>query len=312
MDVVWLILPLILAWMLDRLLGDPSWLPHLIVIFGKLISWGEKHLNKGTHRSLKGGIFSFFCLVLVFSSSYAILLAASCISIYLALAIKTILMFYCLAGTTLEREVRDVFNTTQISLEKGRKQISRIVGRDTSQLSKQQIQTAALETLSENLSDGVIAPLFWFALLGVPGMLTYKMINTLDSMIGYKTERYKSFGCFAAWTDDLANLIPARLTALLMLIAGGALNKFKFVCKYGRCHASPNSGYPESALAAILNCRFGGPNFYFGKIVDKPYIGSNPRDLTYADMDKATQINRRSETLMIILVLIWVIGIHFV
>ena len=132
------------------------------------------------------------------------------------------------------------------------------MGRDTSQLSAQEVRTAALETLAENLSDGVIAPLFWFALLGTPGMLAYKMVNTLDSMVGYRTERYKDFGCWAARIDDVANYIPARLTALLMVIASGKLSLMKFVWKNGRKHASPNSGYPEAALAGILNCRFGG------------------------------------------------------
>ena len=130
-----------------------------------------------------------------------------------------IAIFYCLAGTTLIREVREVFLALDRSLEEGRKQVARIVGRDTSELSAQEVRTAALETLAENLSDGVIAPLFWLAILGTPGMLAYKMVNTLDSMIGYKTDRYRDFGCWAAHIDDIANYIPARLTALLMLLA---------------------------------------------------------------------------------------------
>jgi adenosylcobinamide-phosphate synthase len=154
-----------------------------------------------------------------------------------------------------------------------------------------------LETLAENLSDGVIAPLFWLVLLGTPGMLAYKMVNTLDSMIGYHTERYLQFGCWAAHIDDMANYIPARLTALLM---GG---KWRFVRKYGRCHASPNSGYPEAALASILNCRFGGPHKYFGEVFDKPYIGENDRELTTADMKTAVRVNRTAEVLMIGIVL---------
>ena len=132
-----------------------------------------------------------------------------------------LLIFYCLAGTTLVREVCEVFKAVDRSLEEGRKQVARIVGRDTSGLSAQEVRTAALETLAENLSDGVIAPLFWYALLGVPGMFAYKMVNTLDSMIGYKNERYRRFGCFAAHLDDAANYIPARLTAFLMVVASG-------------------------------------------------------------------------------------------
>ena len=195
-----------------------------------------------------------------------------------------IIIFYCLAGTTLIREVRQVFLALDRSLEEGRAQVARIVGRDTSELSAQEVRTAALETLAENLSDGVIAPLFWLALLGTPGMLAYKMVNTLDSMIGYKTERYKDFGCVAAHIDDVANYIPARLTALLMVLATGRLSLLRFVWRYGSQHASPNSGYPEAALAGILDCRFGGTHDYFGEAVVKPYIGDNPRPLTTADL----------------------------
>ena len=178
--------------------------------------------------------------------------------------------------------------------------MARLVGRDTSELSAQEVRTAALETLAENLSDGVIAPLFWLALLGTPGMLAYKMVNTLDSMIGYRTERYKDFGCWAARIDDVANYIPARLTALLMVMASGRISLLWFVHHYGRNHASPNSGYPEAALAGILDCRFGGPHRYFGQLFDKPYIGDNDRPLTTADMKIAIRINLFAETIMVL------------
>ena len=203
------------------------------------------------------------------------------------------------------REVREVFFALDRSLEEGRQQVARIVGRDTSELSAQEVRTAALETLAENLSDGVIAPLFWFALLGTPGMLAYKMVNTLDSMIGYKTERYKDFGCWAAHIDDVANYIPARLTALLMILASGKLRLLTFVLKNGRKHASPNSGYPEAALAGILGCRFGGPHYYFGELFDKPYIGEHDRLLDTNDMKKAVRVNRVAEIWMILIVLVY-------
>jgi len=136
-------------------------------------------------------------------------------------------------------------------------------------------------------------------------MLAYKMVNTLDSMIGYKTERYRDFGCWAAHIDDIANYIPARLTALLMVLPHAILNFkfsiFNFVRKNGRHHASPNSGYPEAALAGILNCRFGGPHYYFGQLFPKPYIGENERPLTTEDMKKAVRINRTAEVLMVVL-----------
>ena len=188
-------------------------------------------------------------------------------------------------------------------MEKGRKQVARIVGRDTQNLTEQEVRKAALETLAENLSDGVIAPLFWFLLLGVPGALMYKMVNTLDSMIGYQNAKYKDFGCWAAHIDDAFNYIPARLTAFLMALVSGKKLKplFQFIFKYSRCHASPNSGWPEAALAGILDCRFGGPHNYFGEIFYKPYIGENDRELTTQDLLKATSINRKVEFLFIIL-----------
>ena len=130
------------------------------------------------------------------------------------------------------------------------------------------------------------------------------MVNTLDSMIGYKTERYKAFGCWAAHIDDIANYIPARLTALLMILATGKLGRLRFVWKNGRNHASPNSGYPEAALAGILNCRFGGPHYYFGQLFDKPYIGENDRLLTTEDIKKAVRVNRTAEVMMILLVVL--------
>lgn len=302
---------LLCGWVLDLVFGDPSKLPHPIVWFGKLIAAGEHQLNKGSHRRLKGALLAISLILFIFALAWLLrtVLGIFALFIYdgttihqipLLLYIFDILaVFYCLAGTTLIREVRQVFFALDRSLEEGRQQVARIVGRDTSQLSAQEVRTAALETLAENLSDGVVAPLFWLLLLGTPGMLAYKMVNTLDSMIGYHTERYLEFGCIAAHIDDVANYIPARLTALLMVLSSGRLKLLGFVRKYGRNHASPNSGYPESALAAILDCRFGGPHYYFGELFDKPYIGSNPRELSTDDMKKAVRINRTAEILMV-------------
>ena len=296
---------LIVGYIFDCLFGDPAWLPHPVVFFGKLISMGEHALNKGQHRKLKGAILAISLVLLVFFATWGLLKLCGIVSPWLNSVVQIILIFFCLAGTTLIREVRDVFLALDRSLDDGRKQVARIVGRDTTQLTAQEVRKAALETLAENLSDGVIAPLFWYLLLGVPGMMAYKMVNTLDSMIGYHSERYLHFGCFAAKMDDVANYLPARLTALLMVIASGHLKHLSFVRKYGRCHASPNSGYPESALAAILDCRFGGPHIYFGELFDKPYIGTNDRDLTTADMRIAIRINRLAEILMVALVVVF-------
>ena len=300
------ILPLLLGWGADLLFGDPVRLPHPIVWFGKLISFCEHRLNHGRHRKLKGALMGIGLVLLIYGLTFCLLRLCESLHISVKVAVEAVLIFYCLAGTTLIREVRDVFRAVDRSLEEGRVQVGRIVGRDTSELSAQEIRTAALETLAENLSDGVIAPLFWYALLGVPGMMAYKMVNTLDSMVGYHSERYLQFGCVPARVDDVANYIPARLTALLMILVAGRLDLWKFVWKYGPQHASPNSGYPESALAGILDCRFGGPHYYFGELFDKPYIGTNPRELTTADMQVAVNVNRWAEVAMVVLVFIFV------
>ena len=292
------VLPLLAGWLLDLALGDPQWLPHPIVWFGKAIAFCEHRLNKGSHRRAKGAVTAVALIAAVF---FGIWLLRRFIPTEARLLLDTLIVFYCLAGTTLIREVRDVFIALDRSLDEGRRQVARIVGRDTTELSAQEVRTAALETLAENLSDGVIAPLFWLALLGVPGMLAYKMVNTLDSMIGYKTERYRQFGCWAAHIDDIANYIPSRLTALLMVVAAGKPQLATFVWKNGRNHASPNSGYPEAALAGILNCRFGGPHYYFGQLFPKPYIGTNDRPLTTDDMKTAVRINRTAEVMMMVL-----------
>ena len=317
-DWFFVILPLLIGWLLDLLLGDPAWLPHPVVGFGKMIASGEKHLNKGSHRMLKGALLAVGLILLVFGFVWVIRRLLGIFAVFIfdgthqqvyqlpvfLWLFDVIAIFCCLAGTTLIREVREVFHAADRSLDEGRKQVARIVGRDTSELSAQEVRTAALETLAENLSDGVIAPLFWLAIGGVPAMMAYKMVNTLDSMIGYRTERYKDFGCWAARIDDVANYIPARITALLMVIAAGKPQLIGFVWRNGRNHASPNSGYPEAALAGILDCRFGGPHYYFGELFDKPYIGENARELTTADMQKAVCINRTSEVLAIIITIV--------
>jgi len=312
---------LLMGWLLDLLFGDPAWLPHPIVAFGKWISFWEHRLNHGRRRKLKGALFALFTIAIVFSLTWLLINKLLPLIDYAPfpnrggvgeVVLSILLVFFCLAGTTLIREVRAVFLALDRSLDEGRQQVARIVGRDTSELSAQEVRTAALETLAENLSDGVVAPLFWFALLGVPGMLTYKMINTLDSMIGYRTTRYRDFGCWAARIDDIANYIPARLTALLMVVSGGkGVSLFSFIMKYARCHASPNSGYPEAALAGILNCRFGGSHYYFGELIEKPYIGDNDRQLTTADMRTAICINRITELLAVLLALLAVALIHY-
>ena len=296
-------LSILTAWFLDKIFGDPLWLPHPVVLFGKAISFGEKRLNRGSSRRLKGGVLAVVLILLTFVVTHLLmrfLFSLHPLAFYAGVVIG---VFFGLAGTTLIREVCATFEAVDHSLAEGRRQVARIVGRDTSQLSAQEIRKAALETLAENLSDGVVAPLFWLLLLGVPGMMTYKMVNTLDSMIGYRTERYREFGTVAARIDDVANYLPARLTAFLMVMVAGRPRLLSFVRKFGNHHASPNSGYPESALAGILNCQFGGTHSYFGETIVKPTIGYNDRPLNTSDMETACRINLFAEAAMMLIVL---------
>ena len=303
-------LSLLIGWIADKLMGDPAWLPHPVVAFGKAIAWGERLLNRGRFRRWNGGFLAVVLIFLTFAATWGLLYGVQrAFGLQeRPIIIEAILIFYCLAGTTLCREVRMVFEAADHSLEAGRKQVARIVGRDTTQLSDQEVRKAALETLAENLSDGVVAPLFWLLVGGVPGMMTYKMVNTLDSMIGYRTERYREFGTVAARIDDVANWIPARLTALLMVLTGGwgrrLFGLLQFVRTFGPQHASPNSGWPEAALAGILNCRFGGPHVYFGEVIEKPFIGDHERKLKTADMETAIRVNQRVEVVMVAMLLV--------
>lgn len=226
--------------------------------------------------------FCFFGLILKLAGSNEILF----------IVLASIGVFYGMANRSLIWEAYKVISALEKNgLEAGRKQLSYIVGRETRTLNEQQIRTAVLETLAENLSDGVIAPLFFYALGGVPAMMAYKMANTLDSMIGYKSEKYREFGWFAARFDDVINFIPARITALLMVSLSFSWRGLAYIFRYGHRHSSPNAGYPEAALAGILNCRVGGPNVYHDTLVEKPYIGNNGRIITNRDFYKSCVLN---------------------
>ena len=296
---------LVIAFILDLILGDPKKLPHLIVAFGNSISLGEKLLNKGTSKFIKGAFLTVILVSTSFITPYVIIdyLNVSDFK-FTAVLFSILMLFYCLANKTLVKEGNAVFNVLKSDgLEAGRKRLSWIVGRETSQLNEQQIRIATLETMSENLSDGVIAPLFYFLILGVPGAMAYKMINTLDSMIGYKNDRYIFFGKFAAKLDDVANYIPARITALLMLLVTFKLKGFSFVFKEGEKHSSPNAGYPEAALAYILDCQFGGPNYYHGNLVDKPFIGNNNREIKHEEIKTVSRINYTTSVFFCVLII---------
>lgn len=298
-DALLLITPLVLGYLLDFILGDPDGWPHPVRVYGHLIAKGEKWLNSGKARFWKGALWSLTLAALTylfFRQLDKLLLNYP----VLFLAFNTLFVYYGLANRSLIAEGRNVFKALDKNgLEEGRKQLSRIVGRDTSKLTPQQIRIAVLETMSENLSDGVIGPLFYYAIAGVPGMMTYKMINTMDSMLGYRSERYEWFGKVAARLDDVANFIPARLTALMMVAVTGSRSGLRFIGMFGHLHKSPNAGYPEAALAGILDCRFGGPNVYHGKLVQKPFIGERERMIGPEEIDTVSTVNQRTCLLMV-------------
>jgi adenosylcobinamide-phosphate synthase len=289
------LLPLLVGLLLDALIGDPPHWPHPIRLFGKMIAFCDRRFNHGAHRRRKGTLVALGLTLTVF-------VVLACMEWLLTgypvagIVVNSILFFYAISNRSLINEAMKVERlVVQKDIEAARRQLGMIVGRDTSQLTFKQIRAATLETLSENLSDGVIAPLFFYALGGIPLMMAYKMVNTMDSMIGYKNDRYRDFGRFAARIlDDGANYIPARFTAWLMVLVPPSAKGMRFIRRYARLHASPNAGYPEAALAGILDCRLGGPAVYHGKLADKAYIGDNDRPLTHADTLRACRINIRT------------------
>ena len=285
--------PLIIGYLLDLIFGDPRKLPHPIVAFGNIIGWCERHFNKGGHKKRNGCLIAIILPLSTLFLGGLLAWGSWILHPFAYYGIASVFVFYGLANHSLIQEGGEVIRTLEEQgLDAGRKRRSWIVGRDTSQLSPKKIYTAVLETMAENLSDGVVAPLFFYALGGFPAMMAYKMVNTLDSMIGYKDARYKDFGCCSAHLDDVLNYIPARLTAFLIALSGYRKGIFSFIRKYARQHASPNSGYPESAMAGILDCRFGGPNIYHGMLVEKPYIGTHNRELSINDYKRAARINQ--------------------
>jgi adenosylcobinamide-phosphate synthase len=274
---------LLSAFLLDLAAGDPRWLPHPVVLMGKFISSGERFLWSGkTLRDFVSGMVLSLTLI-------ALAVGATCALVYALTFLPPLIAFVLtvgLASTTLAtRGLLDAVARIETTLRSGnlveaRENLANIVGRDTSVLNQDKVLRASLESLAENTSDGIVAPLFYLFLGGVPLAMAYKAVNTLDSMIGYRTERYLYFGKFAAHLDDVANFIPARLTAGLMVIATFlvGLNAGLALRVLRRDHAnhlSPNAGCPEAALAGALGIRLGGPSVYFGKEVWKPTMGDD-------------------------------------
>ena len=287
------------GFVLDLLFGDPAWLPHPVVYMGRAISALERRLRARLPRTpqgeLLGGAILAFCLpVGTFLLTSLVCLGAAALSPWLGLAVQ---MFWCgqaLAAKGLAQESTNVYvELKKGSLPAARKAVSRIVGRDTEALTAEGVTKAAVETVAENASDGVIAPLLYMLLGGAPLALTYKAINTMDSMLGYKNEKYLYFGRAAAKLDDVANYIPSRLAALLWIMAAAftrndAKGAWRIWRRDRRNHASPNSAQTESACAGALGVQLAGPAYYFGEYYPKPTIGDplrpiEPEDILRAD-----------------------------
>ena len=289
------------GFVLDALFADPAWLPHPVVLMGRCISRLEKFLRArlpGTPQGeLLGGAVTAFCLpVGTFLVTSLVCLAAAKLSPWLGLAVQ---MFWCgqaLAAKGLAQESTNVYNElVRNDLPAARKAVSRIVGRDTQRLDEAGVTRAAVETVAENFSDGVLAPLFYLLLGGAPLALCYKAINTMDSMVGYKNERYLYFGRCAAKLDDAANWLPARLSALLLVLASALLGEdaqgaWRIWRRDRRNHASPNSAQTEAAMAGALGIRLAGPAWYFGEKYDKPTIGDAKRPVEPNDILRADRL----------------------
>lgn len=281
---------LLLACILDFLIGDPRWLPHPVRGIGKAIVVLEDMLRKHARTAASektAGIMLVMCIVpAAFFFAYWVHESLLRFEHPVMRVVGAIVIVYLISTTIAVRELissaRLVIDSVKNSdIETARRDLSMIVGRDTQNLSEQEILKATMETLSENLSDGIIAPLFYLALGGLPLAVAYKAVNTLDSMVGYKNERYINFGWAAARLDDIANYIPARISGFLVVIASmfvfGSLSvgrsSLNTMLRDGRKHLSPNSGIPEAAVAGALGVSFGGPSTYGGMLVEKPFIG---------------------------------------
>jgi adenosylcobinamide-phosphate synthase len=308
------------GYLLDLLIGDPHWIWHPVSLIGRLISSLEKKLlnitsdERNSKKEFKNGLFTCFivCLTTIMLTAL-ILICSYMINIYLGAVIEAILTCYILAAKSLYNESMKVYcDIEQNDEAKARYDLSMIVGRDTERLDKNGIIKAAVETVAENTSDGVIAPLFYTAIAGpVAGML-YKAINTMDSMIGYDNDRYRYYGRAAAKLDDFVNFIPSRLSAILMILSSAILSVFDGVYDSGASlriwrrdrfnHKSPNSAQTESACAGALNIKLAGDAYYGGIKVSKPYIGDNKKNIENEDIKRANRLMFASEAILMILI----------
>jgi adenosylcobinamide-phosphate synthase len=300
-----------IAFILDLIFGDPYWLLHPVCIIGKAISALEKMLRK----IVKNELFAGTVLVLVISGlaffvPFLILYLANTLNYYLAMGIEIYFCYQIFAVKSLKKESMKVYYPLKEgNYPEARKYLSYIVGRDTQNLDAKGITKATVETIAENTTDGVVAPLFYMAIGGAPLAFLYKAINTMDSMIGYRNEKYEKFGKVAARLDDIANFIPARITALLM-IAASALNgmdyknAFRMFLRDRKNHKSPNSAQTESVCAGALNVQLAGNAYYFGQLVHKPTIGDNNREIVAQDIVLTNKLMYTTSVLAVIAAMI--------
>ena len=300
-------LQIAIAFVLDVLIGDPRWLPHPIRMIGKCIEYLEKVLRSIFVSERMAGIFLTGIIVI---GSY--LITFKIISFFYGfgtvwgIAASIVIIFYSLSIRDLLNETRGVLKALKSgNLPKARSNLSRIVGRDTHNLSEQQVATGCIETSAESSVDGIIAPLF-YAFIGGPALaMAYKSINTLDSMVGYKNEKYNNFGWASAKLDDVANFIPARIAAIILPISSficGAdfSNSIRIVKRDGQKHPSPNSGIPEAAIAGALKIRLGGPSVYNGIPSNKPFIGDPINIIDFDDISSTTRIVMVSAIILVV------------
>ncbi len=289
------------GFVLDLIFGDPHWLPHPICLIGNLIGFLEKRLRRlcGTDSTwllLGGMLMVVIVLTLSFAVPYAILYFAGKISIWLEFALQTLMCYQIFATRCLRDESMKVCEALERGdLADARVKLSWIVGRDTQNLDEEEVTKGAVETVAENTADGVIAPMFYMFLGGAPLAFLYKGINTMDSMVGYKNDKYLYFGRCAARVDDFANLIPARITGLAMLLASwflrlNAAGAWKIFRRDRYNHLSPNSAMTESVTAGALDIQLGGDHFYFGKLVHKDTIGDDIRPVRPGDIRSANRL----------------------
>lgn len=287
-----------IGFLLDFLFGDPEGFPHPIRLIGLLISKLEKRLYPGEKKKRNGMVLAVLTLLITVSLTAGILLAAYHLHVIAGILVEAVMTGQILAANSLKKESMKVYGYLAAgSLSDAKQAVSMIVGRDTTGLTEEGVIRAAAETIAENTSDGVIAPMLYLAVGGPVLGFFYKAVNTMDSMIGYKNERYMEFGRAAARLDDAVNFLPARISAALMIFAaelsGGDYNASgaKRIWKRDRKnHASPNSAQTESVLAGALSIRLGGPASYFGKMVEKPWIGDEIRKISPEDIKKANHL----------------------